>query len=133
MERNQTRTSADEIKLKFVQRIMLLAFGFIAACVLIAALPVFAFASGSDREVPIPLNPADRYVAEEMQASGPAIELNEVGRDFEGSESMGGMEILIPVAILLVLIYLLGYGVYDMFRLYLQYRRARDVEEVMFP
>lgn len=135
MERNESKSATDEIKLKFVQRIMLLAFGCITACVLIAVgVPVLAFASGGEREAPIPQLADDRLMAEEVQASGPApIELNSKYREFENSQFMNNFAIFIPITIFLSMVFLMGYALYDMFRLYLQYRKARDIEDPMFP
>jgi hypothetical protein len=132
MERSETKSPTEEIKLKFVGRIMLMAFGCMAACALIAIMPLLALMSSGQPSAPI-LMPNGEDVAADNRAADEYMQLRSVESVNEDTSSLGGFAVLIPVAIVLSVIFLIGYGVYDMFRLYLQYRRAKDLDEAMFP
>lgn len=103
METNELKnqTNTDSLRLKVVQRILLLVFG----CIVTGAATLFM----------------------------PGLYYFLARTETPPSTSTSPFIAIIPLVILLLLVAGLGYALYDAIRLFMQYRRSKEMDEVMFP
>lgn len=103
---NVVSNQTDKLKNKVIKRTVLLIFGSIAACALSVALPTLY------------LTPL-RQVTYGANAAPPA-QAFPIGA-------------LIPLVIMVVILAALAYALYDVIRLFVQYRKSKEMDSVMFP
>jgi hypothetical protein len=141
MEGTVQDTHKEQFMLKLMQRFIVLAVLGIGACILLGGMSMALFSGGRSAPdvayVPRPI----------MESSGPADVMPQAGTEPRvGAAPQAPVVIPVPVEResrfepkFMVLLVLLGgvaiicAFVYNMFRMYLQYKKSHDIDEAMFP
>lgn len=122
MENTEFKSATDQLRTKVLQRVVLLTFGCIGSCVAFMIIPllyVMPLQSSIQQGVPV-----------EITSSGPA-EVH--GQPIPVQAQPFPIAALIPPIILVALFCLIAYGVFDAINLFMQYRKSKERDEVMFP
>ena len=117
-------------------RLLLMLFACVAACIMMIAMPLLYFTPVSGAPVP-EIQPDVQYVrgSDSGPADVPMPERAPIAPEAQPMPTSDGTDLMafIPIVLLLTVVFMFGYGIYDMFRLYLQYRRTKEADEVLFP
>lgn len=104
MDNKSKQTTTENLKLSLIKRIVLLFFGCIAATIILNALPLLYF-------TPI------------------SAEVSTRTRTATDAPPIGAL--VVPIVTLL-LVGLLAYGIYDVLRMFLRYRKSGQDDQQMF-
>jgi hypothetical protein len=122
MESSVQGSSKEQFMLKLMQRFMVLAFVGIGACILLAVMPMLFFSVSTSSPIAVgapevvQVGPAGPAVAAPQAQPIPISERPKIGAGW-----------IIPVAFLATVAMICAV-VYNMFRMYLQYKASHDID-----
>jgi hypothetical protein len=132
METNEFNNPADRLKLQMIKRVILLVFGSIMICGLMAILAGAFFAAKTSDAAPIPNVEISAGVPEKPGQPTGDVPVKPIPIYVEEHNKFPIGALIVPL-IVIGLFGLIAYGIYDLIRLRMHYRWMKERDDVMFP